>query len=102
MGVRRYSRDQDLAAWQRRFDYFQDMCRGGYPSPTIGELIEHGIRVARWSCRGGWDCGHSSEEFELTRFGPGTRVHLLKRNYICTKCGRDRPNLNLLYYGERG
>lgn len=100
MGVRRYSRSPSLARWQQQFDHLQALCRGGCPSPTIGELTAHGIRKALWRCSAGFECMHGSEEFELARFSPDARVHLLKRYFKCSRCGTGRPNLELLWYGE--
>lgn len=102
MGVRRYSRDHRERRWQERFDELQRDCYAFDASPTIGDLTGHGIKTARWVCRGpGWrhigdPCWHQSAPFDLTRFGPKLRVYNLRGNYRCSECGRDRPHIELL------
>lgn len=105
MGISRYSRDPHLKRWQEKFDELQARCRQFDGSPTIGELTGHGIAIARWECRSlGWrgigePCWHHGETFELTRFGAKMRVCDLRRHYVCSSCGRDRPQLELLWVG---
>lgn len=101
MGVRRYSLDRNERRWQERFDDLQHRCHSDW-TLTVGELLEHGIMNAQWRCRNtGWqndgrgDCWHASEVFDLTRFGPKLTVSKMRRMYVCSKCGRDRPFLEL-------
>lgn len=103
MGVSRYSRDHVRRRWEERFDDLQHRCHWYDFSPTIGELIDHGIHQAKWRCRnGGWkpdgkgECWHSSKPFDLTRFGPKLPVHKLRWKFVCSECGRNRPFIELL------
>lgn len=101
MGVSRYSRTN--RKWEERFDDLQHHCHLAYGSPTIGELLAHGITRGKWRCRntswqddGRGDCWHSSDVVDLTQFGPGQCIAQLRRRYVCSACGRDRPFLELL------
>ena len=100
MGVSRYSRDPKERRWQMQFDELQGRCQVDYYSPTISKLIDHGIAQVKWECRNR-GCWHSSEAFDLSRFGRNARVRNLWYNYVCSECGTNRPHLRLLYGGER-
>lgn len=105
MGVRRYSKNSDIERWERRFDELQSLCHQYDYSPTIGELIDHGITTAYWACRSvGWrddgkpSCGHTSEKtpMDLQKFGRNLTVSKLRWKYVCSSCGRKRPYIQLI------
>lgn len=96
MSVRRYSRDPRARRWEEQFDELQRRCWVDYYSPTIGELLEHGIQRGRWECRSQGACLHQSEPFGLARFKPAAKVSRLRRQFVCSCCGRGRPDLRLL------
>lgn len=104
MGVRRYSKDGRVAAWQRRFDQLQQECDLYDAAPTIGELLDHGIMRGQWYCRSiGWkpdgkpECYHRGKPFDLTSFNRGFYIHDLRRRVQrCPVCGRDRPYIELV------
>lgn len=104
MGIRRYSRDSATERWERRFDELQAECSYyAEGSPLVGDLIDHGIRIALWKCRSiGWkpdgkgECWHKSEPFELAKFGRKLTVWKMRSLFYCSACGRRRPLLELI------
>lgn len=104
MGVRRYSKNSDVARWEMRFDDLQNECRNvGEFSPTIGELRDHGIEQAKWRCRNvGWrddglpQCWHSSDPFPLSRYPRHVHVWDIRQRNTCGVCTRRRPFLELI------
>lgn len=104
MGIRRYSRDHDKERWERRFDALQEECRYfAESSPTIGDLLDHGIETFKWQCRNvGWKddgkvaCWHSSDARQLSRYGRFMRVWDIRCRNTCGACGRKRPFLELI------
>jgi hypothetical protein len=96
MGTRRYSRDCFRRRWEERFDELQTLCRWTeYDAPMVGDLLDHDIPSAHWTCRN-YNCMHSSEPFLLDRFGRSANVAKLRRNFVCSKCGTGRPHLRLI------
>jgi hypothetical protein len=102
MGVPRYSRDTDVKRWQHAVEELQARCHWYDGSPTIGEIIEHGVNLAQWRCRSlGWKpdgkdmCHHASDKFRLDKFGPRITVSKLRWKFVCSACGRNRPFLEL-------
>lgn len=107
MGINRYSRDTIVKRWQRTFDDLQHRCHLVSGSPTVGDLLAHGIRTAFWQCRntswqndGRGECWHRSESFSLARFGERLEVAKMRRLFVCSACGRNRPFLQLEANGD--
>jgi len=105
MGISRYSRDSERKRWEQRFDELQLLCHQYDYSPMIGDLVAHGITSAYWACRSvGWkpdgkpSCGHTSEgtPMDLRKFGPTLTVAKMRRLYVCSECGRNRPFIQLI------
>ena len=95
-GVSRYSRDPTERRWQQQFDELQGRCQVDVYSPTIGELLDHSITRAQWRCRKWGTCWHESEPFALGGFRRSVLVDRLRRGFVCSACGTNRPMLHLL------
>lgn len=96
MGVNRYSRDFAVRRRQEFLDHLQQRCRADYDSPSIGELTGAGIKLAEWVCNN-YNCYHHSKPFDLERLGAKLLVRTLRRNYVCSRCGANRPQIELLW-----
>lgn len=104
MGVRRYSRNSDVARWEQQFDALQNQCRNfAEGSPTIGDLRDHGIEQAKWRCRnigfkddGLPQCWHGGPVFPLTRYARHMHVWDIRQRNRCGQCSRRRPFLELI------
>lgn len=96
MGVRRYSTDPAKRRRQEYLDHLQWRCTVYEDPLTIGEIVKAGVTRAEWRCRF-YDCYHRSGPFDLDRFGPKIAVTKLRWKYVCSKCGTNRPELELLW-----
>lgn len=102
MGIRRYSHDTNVKRWQQTFDDLQHRCHHVTGSPTVGDLLAHGIKTAFWQCRntswqddGRGECWHQSASFGLDRFGKSLTIARMRGLFVCSRCGRNRPFLQL-------
>lgn len=99
MGVRRYSRAPDVRQQQELFDHLQQLCKVDYYSPMLSELIAAKALTVEMQCRD-YACLHTSEPIDLTKFPPKMRTKTLRAKFVCSKCGRKRPQVNLIWHGE--
>jgi hypothetical protein len=99
MGVRRYSLDPTVRQEQERVDELQRRCAVDYYAPTIGELLAVNVRTVELQCRD-YECLHTSEPIDLTQYPPKMRTKALRLKFVCSRCGRKRPQVNLQWHGE--
>jgi hypothetical protein len=99
MGVRRYSLDPTVRRQQELVDHLQQLCRVDYYAPTIGELIAARVLTVELQCRD-YECLHTSAPIDLTRYPPKMRTKALRLKFVCSRCGRKRPQVNLQWHGE--
>lgn len=96
MGVRRHSTNPFVRRRQEQLDRLQWLCRIYGDPITIGDIISGDVHRAQWRCRNP-ECFHRSEAFDLSRFGRKVTVTKLRWKFVCSVCGFNRPDLELLW-----
>lgn len=96
MGVRRYSTDPKTRRRQEFLDHLQWRCTIYGDPLTIAEIVKAGVMRAEWRCRSP-ECWHRSKPFDLTGFGEKITVTRLRWKFVCSRCGTNRPTLELLW-----